>query len=88
MDEYFICPVCGTEVESRAPACPECGSDKDTGWSDDTIYDGLDLPGYGDNEDEEMEKRGRSQDTFFGSRMLFLIITLLCILAFVLYYLL
>lgn len=23
--------------------CPECGSDEETGWSDETIYDGLSL---------------------------------------------
>lgn len=26
-----------------APACPECGSDEQTGWSENTVYDGLDL---------------------------------------------
>ena len=35
-----------------ALACPECGSDAETGWSEDTLYDGLDLPEpeYGEQE--------------------------------------
>lgn len=41
MSDYFICPHCGAEVPSGAPACPECGSDDETGWSEDTAYDGL-----------------------------------------------
>jgi len=38
--ETFICPVCGTEVPAGAKACPECGSDEKTGWSENTVYDG------------------------------------------------
>ncbi len=39
-----ICPHCGTEVPEGATACPECGSDERTGWSDQARYDALDLP--------------------------------------------
>ncbi|MFH1023540.1 MAG: hypothetical protein V1809_09135 [Planctomycetota bacterium] len=35
-------------VPERAKACPECGADEKTGWSPDTLYDGLDLPDSGD----------------------------------------
>lgn len=38
------CPNCGAEVPRNAKACPECGSDEQTGWSDETHVDGLDLP--------------------------------------------
>ncbi len=41
MSDYFICPHCGAEVPLGAPACPKCGSDDETGWSEDTVYDGL-----------------------------------------------
>lgn len=41
----FDCPNCGEDVPAGALACPECGSDDETGWSEDTAYDGLDLPG-------------------------------------------
>jgi hypothetical protein len=45
----FTCPVCGSAVAAGALVCRECGSDENTGWSEDTLYDGLDLPdpGYG-----------------------------------------
>lgn len=36
-----ICPNCGAEVPARAKACPECGSDPETGWSDEARYEGL-----------------------------------------------
>ena len=39
-----ICPNCGAEVPRGAKACPECGSDEKTGWSEDARYGGLDLP--------------------------------------------
>ena len=40
-----ICPVCGTEVPKEALACPECGSDHETGWNTEAaVQDGLDLP--------------------------------------------
>ena len=35
-------------MRSGALACPECGSDAETGWSDETLYDGLDLPWDGE----------------------------------------
>jgi hypothetical protein len=39
-----ICPVCGAEVPPDARACSQCGSDEQTGWSEQARYDGLDLP--------------------------------------------
>jgi len=39
-DDSFICPTCGAEVPAGAKACPECGSDEKTGWSENTVYDG------------------------------------------------
>jgi hypothetical protein len=39
-----ICPNCGTEVPPDAKACPGCGSDEQTGWSEQARYDSLDLP--------------------------------------------
>jgi ssDNA-binding Zn-finger/Zn-ribbon topoisomerase 1 len=40
----FTCPNCGEEVPAGAKACPECGSDEKTGWSEKTVYDGTDIP--------------------------------------------
>ena len=39
-----VCPNCGAEVPPKARSCPECGSDEDTGWSDEAYASGLDLP--------------------------------------------
>ena len=39
-NDYFVCPNCGAEVTAPAPACPECGSDERTGWSETAFYDG------------------------------------------------
>ena len=43
-DDWFTCPNCGEVVPGNAMACPECGADEQTGWSQDTAYDELDLP--------------------------------------------
>jgi hypothetical protein len=60
--DEFICPNCGAEVSPNAKACPECGSDEKTGWSDDTVYDGtgIEYPGefnYDDWKRREVEGR-------------------------------
>jgi len=39
-----VCPNCGAEVPPGAKACPECGSDEQTGWSEKARYDNLNLP--------------------------------------------
>jgi len=39
-----ICPNCGAEVPRDAKACPECGSDEQTGWSEQAVASGLGLP--------------------------------------------
>jgi hypothetical protein len=34
-DEFFVCPHCGATVQIDATFCRECGSDDQTGWSED-----------------------------------------------------
>ena len=41
--QSFSCPNCGETVPARASACPHCGSDERTGWSEGTYLDGIDL---------------------------------------------
>lgn len=57
-----ICPNCGAPVPPNAKACPECGSDEQTGWSDEAKSEGLDLPeerfDYDDFVKREFEKEG------------------------------
>jgi ssDNA-binding Zn-finger/Zn-ribbon topoisomerase 1 len=38
------CPHCGAKVPRTAKACPECGSDEETGWSEEAETGSLDLP--------------------------------------------
>lgn len=39
-----LCPNCGAMVPERARACPECGADEETGWSDRAQAQRLGLP--------------------------------------------
>src|SRR5208283_3984588 len=38
------CPNCGAEVPAGAKACPACGADERTGWSEEAYVGGLNLP--------------------------------------------
>ena len=60
-DDEFICPNCGAEVPAKAKACPECGADEKTGWSDNTIYDGTDI-----EDPDEFDYEGWKQREFEG----------------------
>jgi hypothetical protein len=52
---YVMCPYCGGEIKRNAKACPHCGSDEQTGWSDQTYLDGIDI-GDGFDYDETFAK--------------------------------
>jgi hypothetical protein len=39
-----VCHNCGAIIPPKAKACPECGSDETTGWSDRAHADNLGLP--------------------------------------------
>jgi len=39
--EMVNCPYCGESLPKRAKACPHCGSDEKTGWSEYTYMDGI-----------------------------------------------
>lgn len=51
-----VCPVCGTDVPARAKACPGCGADEKTGWSDEAHVGGLDLPDEEFNYDDFVKR--------------------------------
>jgi hypothetical protein len=53
---YFVCPNCGAELPSGARVCRECGSDENTGWSESTYLDGIDLP-FDEDDYEEVRAR-------------------------------
>ena len=50
------CPNCGADVPANAKACPECGSDDETGWSTAARTDGLDLPDESFDYDDFVER--------------------------------
>ena len=52
-----VCPNCGAEIPPNARACPACGSDEQTGWSEQAKHDGLGLP----NEDFDYEEFTRRE---------------------------
>ena len=52
----MICPNCGAEVPEGAPACPECGSDEETGWSEEAQTPGSALPDDEFDYDEFVKK--------------------------------
>jgi len=56
------CPNCGAEVPRGARACPECGSDEQTGWSEEATVGGLDLP------EEKFDYDEFVQEEFGGSK--------------------
>lgn len=57
-----VCPHCGATVPPEAAACPECGSDEKTGWSDEASAQSLDLP------DEEFDYEDFVQREFAGGK--------------------
>lgn len=60
--ETFECPHCGARVPAGARACPACGSDDATGWSDEADDWAGDLPtGYGDDDELDYEETLRRE---------------------------
>ncbi|MGC8742532.1 MAG: zinc ribbon domain-containing protein [Verrucomicrobiia bacterium] len=57
-----ICPNCGAYVPEDALACPECGSDYETGWSERAYSQRLDLP------DDEFDYDEFVREEFGGTK--------------------
>ena len=82
-----VCPNCGAEIPRNAKACPECGSDKTTGWSERAHADNLGLP------DEEFDYAGFVKEEFGtgrakprGVHWLWWLTALLLVLAFLFFF--
>jgi hypothetical protein len=55
--ETFVCPHCGADVAVGAAACRECGSDAETGWSQDADVWEAGIPtGYGSDDDFDYDE--------------------------------
>lgn len=61
MDRDY-CPHCGAELPPRARACPECGSDEATGWSERAHEERLGVP------DEEFDYEEFVREEFGGPK--------------------
>lgn len=57
-----VCPNCGAELPPNARACPECGSDEQTGWSERAAYEQLGVP------DPEFDYEAFVKEEFGGGR--------------------
>ncbi|HEX2101946.1 MAG TPA: zinc ribbon domain-containing protein [Candidatus Synoicihabitans sp.] len=51
------CAICGADIPPRAKSCPECGADERTGWREQSVYDGIDLPAEAFGESERPPPR-------------------------------
>ena len=78
-DDWFTCPVCGEVVKSDALACPGCGADDETGWSEDAAYDDVDLP---DEAFDDAPRQTRQQSPLFTYAVVGLIIVILVVWVF------
>jgi len=59
-NDYFICPVCGQEVQTREKTCPSCGADDETGWSGNAAYpEEFDADDYNDAVQREFDEGKR-----------------------------
>lgn len=84
-----ICPNCGAEVPPKAKACPECGSDEQTGWSEEALTGGLGLPDEDFNHDKFVEKEfGTEKSSPSGLPWIWWLIAVLVLAAFVLMFVL
>lgn len=71
------CAVCGAAIPRSARACPECGADERTGWREQDIYDGLDLP-----QTESAEKPERRSSGLLWKITGVVLLVLMAVLAF------
>lgn len=66
------CPNCGEFVEEGEAACESCGSCSETGWSEDSLYDGLGLTSEADEQAD-----GPDQNRFLSAALSFALLALL-----------
>lgn len=58
----FTCSHCGAKVAAPALACPECGSDAQTGWSEDAAaWAGEPPAGYDEDDEFDYEETLRNE---------------------------
>jgi len=70
------CANCGAAIPPNSRSCPECGADERTGWAEQDIYDGLDLP----EDDETQERDNRSRQNRQTNRWFWLYVAIVLFL--------
>jgi uncharacterized membrane protein YvbJ len=60
-----VCPNCGADLPPKAKSCPECGSDEETGWSEEAQAADLGIPednfDYNEFVKNEFEPKGKQK---------------------------
>ena len=79
------CPYCGEMIERDAKSCSFCGSDEQTGWSDQTYLDGIDIDESFDYEQQLSEDFPKSNSKSVWWKSKSLIIGIVSIVAFILF---
>ncbi|NLL12116.1 MAG: zinc ribbon domain-containing protein [Fibrobacter sp.] len=73
-----VCVYCGEQIDATAKACPHCGSDENTGWSENTYLDGIDL--VDEDQYEEIREREFCKRTSFPAWQIITGVVLLAII--------
>ena len=84
----FVCPNCGGVVPAKAKACPHCGSDENTGWSDETYLDGLGLYDEEDYRETLRKEFGHGGQKPGGKQILMAFTALVVVIVFIMLYVL
>jgi uncharacterized membrane protein YvbJ len=79
------CPNCGASVPRNAKACPECGSDEQTGWSDATETEGLDLPDENFDYNDFVKKEFSNSPVPHGIKWYWWVVAVILVGAFLLF---
>lgn len=81
-----VCPNCGAVVPSNAKACPDCGSEETTGWSDAARAANLGIPEENFNYDDFVkEEFSSSQLKPRGLHWVWWLTALILVLLFVIF---
>jgi len=83
----ILCNFCGEKIQRKFKACPFCGSDEKTGWSDETYLDGIDVGDtfdYNETLENEFPSEEKKNRPFFTWKSITVtIILLLSIILFI-----
>ena len=81
------CPFCGAPLPRRAPACPECGSDRETGWADETTQNAAAFAPFTDEDYDDVVADLNGAERPRGSRdWILALIAVITLAAFLLVY--